>query len=512
MDGNPRDPLLKMTGIVKKFPGTLALDKVDFDLRAGEVHVLLGENGAGKSTLMKILSGAYVKDGGQVFIAGREVELGTPHEAQVNGIGIIYQELSQVPQLSVTENIFLGREKRLGPFIDWKAMHREARALLDQVDADFSERTAARRLSVAHRQMAEIAKALSMRARIIVMDEPTSSLTPHEVEGLFAIIRKLKADGVGIVFISHHLEEVKQIGDRATVLRDGKLVRTMEVKDCQVDDFIELMVGRSLENKYPKVRASLGREMLRVEGLTRSGVVENASLAVRQGEVLGLAGLVGAGRTELCRLVFGADPRDSGEIFIDGGRADIRSPEDAIRNGIGFLTENRKDEGLVLHLSITRNISLPILGSLRRGPFRFITIIDHRRDQAIAEDYFRKLDIRAPSVRKLAGELSGGNQQKVVFAKWIASNSKVLIVDEPTRGIDVGAKVEIYHLINNLAAEGVAILMVSSELPEMLGMSDRILVMCNGRITGELREPADFTQEEVMKYATRFGDKGSDVT
>jgi ribose transport system ATP-binding protein len=353
--------------------------------------------------------------------------------------------------------------------------------------------------------MVEIAKAVSMNSRIIVMDEPTSSLTPHEVEHLFAIIRKLRDQGAGIVFISHHLEEVKEIGDRATVLRDGRLVKTVDVANHGIDDFIEMMVGRTLENKYPKIRAKLGEEILRVENLSRSGAVRNVSLSLQSGEVVGLAGLVGAGRTELCRLIFGADRKDGGRIFVNGREAEIDSPADAIRNRIGFLTENRKEEGLLLHLSITRNISLPILGSLRKGKlFGLIKIIDHARDDAIAENFFKTLDIKAPSVGKKSGELSGGNQQKVVFAKWIASNSKILIVDEPTRGIDVGAKVEIYNLINQLAAEGVAILMVSSELPEILGMSDRILVMCGGRITGELTSPSAFTQEEVMKYATQF--------
>jgi ribose transport system ATP-binding protein len=497
-----------MTGITKKFPGTLALDKVDFDLKAGEVHVLLGENGAGKSTLMKILSGAYVRDGGEISIDGAPVRLGTPASARESGIGIIYQELSQVPQLTAAENIFLGREPRRGPLINWDAVFSESRRLLDSIEADFSEKIAVGKLSVAKKQMVEIAKALSLNSRLIVMDEPTSSLTPHEVERLFRIIRKLRDRGVGIIFISHHLDEVKEIGDRATVLRDGKLVKTVKVAEHGIDDFIEMMVGRALENKYPKVRAEIGAEALRVEGLTRSGVVQDVSLSVRRGEVVGLAGLVGAGRTELCRLIFGADPREAGLIFVEGKEVDIHSPETAIRNGIGFLTENRKEEGLVLHLSITRNISLPILGSLRRGPFRFIKLIDHKRDGELAEEYFKRLNIRAPSVRKRSGELSGGNQQKVVFAKWIASNSKVLIIDEPTRGIDVGAKVEIYNLINKLAAEGVAILMVSSELPEILGMSDRILVMCAGRITGELKDPATFSQEEVMKYATRFSRAG----
>ncbi|MDR1611349.1 MAG: sugar ABC transporter ATP-binding protein [Planctomycetota bacterium] len=502
MDGEPQ--LLTMRNITKKFPGTLALDHVDFDLQAGEVHVLIGENGAGKSTLMKILSGAYVKDGGEIRIAGEPMELGTPAAAQKAGIGIIYQELSQVPQLSVTENIFLGREIRRGPLIDWQAMHAEARRLLQTIEADFSEKIPSRKLSVAHKQMVEIAKALSMNARIIVMDEPTSSLTPVEVERLFKIIRKLSSGGVGVVFISHHLEEIKEIGDRATVLRDGRLVKTLAVEGREIDDFIELMVGRTLENKYPKVPAELGGEALRVEGMSRPGAVDSVSFSVRKGEVLGIAGLVGAGRTELCRLIFGADQRTSGCIFVEGREIRVRAPEDAIKNGIGFLTENRKEEGLLLHLSITRNISLPILGSLTRGPFRFIKLIDHRRDAAIADEYYRKLNIRAPSVRKKTGELSGGNQQKVVFAKWIASNSKALIIDEPTRGIDVGAKIEIYDLINNLAAQGVGIVMVSSELPELLGMSDRILVMCGGRITGELKDPKTFTQEEVMKYAIAF--------
>jgi ribose transport system ATP-binding protein len=497
-----------MRGIVKKFPGTLALDKVDFDLRAGEVHVLLGENGAGKSTLMKILSGAYVKDGGEIWIDGKEVELGYPAAGQENGIGIIYQELSQVPQLTVAENIFLGREKmRKGvPLIDWPCLFTEAEKLLKEIDADFSVKMPVRNLSVARKQMIEIAKALSMNARIIVMDEPTSSLTPHEVERLFGIIRKLKTKGVGVIFISHHLDEVNKIGDRATILRDGCYVKTVDVATSNVGMYIELMVGRTLETKFPKIKATQGKEMLRVENLTAIPDVNNVSLSVRQGEVLGLAGLVGAGRTELCRLIFGADPRDSGKIFIDGQEVRINSPEDAIRNGIGFLTENRKEEGLVLHLSITRNISLPILGSLRReGIFKMIRIIDHARDQAIAEEYFKKLNIRAPSVRKKSGELSGGNQQKVVFAKWIASQSKILIIDEPTRGIDVGAKMEIYNLINKLASEGVAIIMVSSELPELLGMADRIMVMCKGRVTGELTDPVTFTQEEVMKYAVKFG-------
>ncbi|MCC8109203.1 MAG: sugar ABC transporter ATP-binding protein, partial [Planctomycetes bacterium] len=453
-------PLLRMEGITKRFPGTIALNKVKLDLRPGEIHVLLGENGAGKSTLMKILAGAYERDEGEIWIDGKSVQLGNPLAAQAAGVAIIYQELTQIPQLSAAENIYVGREIRKGPFIDWATINRNARELLAQVEADFSEKTVTRKLSVAQRQMVEIAKALSMNAKIIVMDEPTSSLTPHEVEGLFKIMNRLKEQGKGIIFISHHLEEVKEIGDRATILRDGQYINTVDVADHTIDEMIEMMVGRSLVTKYPKIHAPLGEELLRVEGMTRHGAVDNVSFSVRRGEVVGFAGLVGAGRTELCRLLFGADQKDAGKIFVDGKEVNIQSPRDAIRHGIGFLTENRKDEGLVLHMSITRNISMPILETLNRSPFGWLKIIDHKADEALAQEYYEKLGIRAPSVRKKSGELSGGNQQKVVFAKWIASRSLILMIDEPTRGIDVGAKVEIYNLINDLAQQGVGIIMV----------------------------------------------------
>ena len=496
--------LLKMTGITKRFPGTVALNKVHLDLRAGEVLALLGENGAGKSTLMKILAGAYARDEGEIRIGGEKVELGSPLAAKAAGVAIIYQELTQIPQLSAAENIYVGREIKKGPFIDWATIHRNARELLAEVEADFSETTPTRKLSVAQRQMVEIAKALSTNAKIIVMDEPTSSLTPHEVEGLFKIIRRLKSQGKGIIFISHHLEEAKEIGDRATVLRDGCYVDTVDVAEHSIDEMIELMVGRSLVTKYPKIHAPVGDELLRVEGMTRRGVVNDVSFALRKGEVLGFAGLVGAGRTELCRLLFGADQADAGKVFINGEKVSIDSPRAAIRNGIGFLTENRKEEGLVLHMSITSNVSMPILDTLNRSPFPWLKIIDHRRDEELATEYYEKLGIKAPSVRKKSGELSGGNQQKVVFAKWIATRSRILMIDEPTRGIDVGAKVEIYNLINELALQGVGIILVSSELPEVMGMADRILVMCQGRITGELPDPKRFTQEEIMKYAVMF--------
>lgn len=496
--------LLKMSGITKRFPGTIALNKVNLELRVGEVLVLLGENGAGKSTLMKILAGAYTRDEGEIWIEGKKTELGTPLAAQAAGVAIIYQELTQIPQLSAAENIYIGRELKRGPFVDWKTINQSARELLSRVEADFSETTPTRKLSVAQRQMVEIAKALSTNAKIIVMDEPTSSLTPHEVEGLFRIIRHLKEEGKSIIFISHHLEEVKEIGDRATVLRDGCYVDTVNVETHSIDDMIELMVGRSLVTKYPKIHAPIGEELLRVEGMTRRGVVDDVSFTLRKGEVLGFAGLVGAGRTELCRLLFGADPADAGKVFISGKQVSIDSPREAIRKGIGFLTENRKEEGLVLHMSITRNISMPILDTLNRSPFRWLKIIDHKRDEELAQEYYDRLGIKAPSVRKKSGELSGGNQQKVVFAKWIATRSMILMIDEPTRGIDVGAKVEIYNLINDLAQQGVGIILVSSELPEVMGMADRILVMCQGKITGELKNPKEFSQEEIMKYAVMF--------
>ncbi len=500
-----KDTILYMKGITKRFPGTLALDKVDLEVKKGEVHVLLGENGAGKSTLIKILAGAYTKDEGEIYIEGKKVELEGPAHATRLGIAVIYQEFNLVPHLSIAENIFLGREpvKRIGKFelIDWDKMVNDSYSLLKELEIEIDPRKKVRGLSVAIQQMTEIAKALSVNAKIIVMDEPTSALTPAEIKQLFKIIKKLKEKGVSVIFISHHLEEVKEIGDRVTVLRDGKLVGTVNAKDVTIDDLIKMMVGRTLKDKFPKVKVKRGKETLRVENLSRKGILHNISFSLYEGEILGVAGLVGAGRTEMARAIFGADPKDTGKIYVYGEEKQINSPRDAIAAGIGFLTENRKEEGLVLSMNVKENISMAALPNMLRGIF-----IDHQLETRTAEQYVNDLRIKTPTIKKLVAELSGGNQQKVVLAKWLASQSRILIFDEPTRGIDVGAKVEVYQLMNELLKQGVAILMISSELPEILGMSDRILVMCKGRITADLpRESAD--QETIMKYATLYADE-----
>lgn len=497
--------VLMMEGIVKRFPGVIALDRVDFTLYPGEVHVLLGENGAGKSTLMKILSGAYTKDEGKIFISNQEVEIGDPRTAQDLGIAIIYQEFSLIPHLTVAENIFIGREPRKkNGLIDWEVMKKSTQEILKELDADFGALTLVKELSVANQQLTEIAKAISTNAQIIIMDEPTATLTPHEIDKLFSIIRRLKDLNKSIIFISHHLEEAKEIGDRATILRDGKRVATVNVNESTIDDFIKMMVGRTLDEQFPKIYIDHGGEYLRVEGLSRDGFLEDISFSLYEGEVLGVAGLVGAGRTEMCRCIFGADPKTRGRIYVLGEEVIINTPKDAIKAGIGFLTENRKEEGLVLYMNIRENITLPILNSLAKSPLK---IIDKNKQIEISNEYFNRLNIKAPSLERPVNELSGGNQQKVVLAKWLATNSKILIFDEPTRGIDVGAKVEIYELMNELIKQGVAILMVSSEMPEIIGMSDRIMVMCNGRITGLIDDRSCFDQELIMRYATAYRKK-----
>lgn len=499
--GGTETHLLEMRGISKSFPGVKALQGVDLDLRAGEVHVLLGENGAGKSTLMKILSGAYQKDAGTILFKGREVSFETPKAAQDAGIATIYQEFTLIPYLSVTENIFLGDELMRGnlPILDWPAMHRKAAAVLSVLHEAIDPHVALRDLGVAKQQMVEIAKALHHEADLIIMDEPTSALSRHEIDDLFEVIHQLKARGVGIVYISHHLDEVHEIGDRVTVLRDGQRVATMPVKDTTVDQLISMMVGRSLSEQFPKVAAQRGAEVLRVEHLSRTGALHDISFSVYAGEVLGIAGLVGSGRTELARAIFGADQIDGGQIFLDGQPVRIQSPVDAVDRGIALLTEDRKQQGLVLSMSVGNNISLAALGQIAR---RFI--LNHRREETVAADYVRSLNIRTPGLNQQVAFLSGGNQQKVVLSKWLATNPRVLIFDEPTRGIDVGAKVEIYHLMNRLAAEGIAILMISSELPEIIGMSDRVLVMHEGSVAGILGYD-QITQEQIMTLATGAG-------
>lgn len=489
-------PLLEMRGIHKQFPGVVALANVDFEVKRGEVHALVGENGAGKSTLMKILSGVYEADAGHIIFKGQPVSFTTPRQAQVAGITTIYQELNQVTQLTVTENIFLGSEIERGPLIDWREMHRQSRQLLARLHLNVDPRVPLNTLGVAQQQMVEIAKALHHRADLIIMDEPTASLSLHEINDLFEIIRELKANNVSVVYISHHLEEAFAISDRITVLRDGRLVSTQPTSDLNVDSLIRLMVGRDLSEQFPKEAAQRGKEVLRVEGLNQGDLLRDVHFSAYAGEVLGIAGLVGSGRTELANALFGAVPIDSGRIYVDGSPVRIHSPQDAIRHGIALLTEDRKLQGLILQMSVSENITLPVLHRLTRGLFT-----NRRKENTLAQTYVRNIAIKTPSLNQLAMNLSGGNQQKVVLSKWMATDPKVLIFDEPTRGIDVGAKVEIYKLMNQLAQQGVAILMISSELPEVLGMSDRIMVIHEGKIAGFLNRD-EATEEKIMEYAT----------
>ncbi len=494
--GRPDAALLEMRSITKRFPGVLALSEVSFDVEAGEVHALVGENGAGKSTLMKILSGVYERDGGEILFKGKPYEPKSPRQAQVAGITTIYQELNQVPYLSVTENIFLGSELMRGPFVDWPAMDRQASQLLAKLHLDVDPRTQLDHLGVAQQQMVEVAKALHHKADLIIMDEPTSALSVREIEDLFGIIRELQAAGVAMIYISHHLDEAFAVSNRITVLRDGRQAGTYPTNDLNVDKLIRLMVGRDLSEQFPKQEAPRGQEVLRVEGLNQGSKLIDISFSAYAGEVLGIAGLVGAGRTELVRAIFGADAIDAGRIFVDGRPVRIHSPRDAIRHGIALLTEDRKQQGLVLQMSTRENITMAVLNRLTGGPFT-----SQGKEEAVAQGYIDSMAIKTPSQDQLAINLSGGTQQKVVLAKWMATSPKVLIFDEPTRGIDVGAKVEIYKLINEFAREGVAVLMISSELPEILGMSDRIMVIHEGRIAGFL-DRAEATQERILELAT----------
>lgn len=498
MTATPSVPALEMRHITKQYPGVRALDDVSLTVQAGEVHALLGENGAGKSTLMKILAGAQSGDGGEILLNGKVVHIDSPQKAMDLGISIIYQEFNLVPYLSAGENIFLGREPRgvLPGFVDFKTLYNTSQQVIDKLGVKMDARTPINQLSVAQQQMVEIAKATSKQAKIIIMDEPSATLTDHELKALFSLIRQLKAEGVSIVYISHRLEEVFEVCDRATIMRDGHWIASEDVSSLTRDDIIRLMVGRELKDAIPKVAVEPGEPALRVKNLTRKGVLDNVSFEVRQGEVLGIAGLVGAGRTETARVIFGADPLDSGTIEIYGKEVKIRSPQDAIKHGIGLVTEDRKQQGLVLGMAVRENNTLAHLDALST-----IGFIRRKEERQVAEKYRVDLAIKTPSIEQTVQNLSGGNQQKVVLAKWLYTGSRVLIFDEPTRGIDVGAKSEIYKLMNALAAQGVAIIMISSELPEIMGMSDRIVVMHEGRITGELSR-ADATQEKIMHLAT----------
>ncbi|QOZ98345.1 sugar ABC transporter ATP-binding protein [Streptomyces violascens] len=490
---NP-DELLRIENIRKTFPGVVALDSVDFDLRRGEVHVLLGENGAGKSTLIKMLSGAYRPDSGTIHAEGREVRIQSAQDAERLGIATIYQEFNLVPAMTVAENIFLGRQPRRFGLIDRKKMEADAEELLARVGVRVSPRARVRDLGIARLQMVEIAKALSLDARVLIMDEPTAVLTSEEVEKLFAIVRQLRADGVGIVFITHHLEEIAALGDRVTVLRDGRSVEQVPASTPQ-DELVRLMVGRSIDQQYPREHPEQGEPLLTVRGLTRDGVFQDVGFEVRAGEIVGLAGLVGAGRTEVARAVFGADPYDRGSVEVLGRELPRHDVNAAMTAGLGLVPEDRKGQGLVLDASVQENLGLVTLKAASRGG-----LVDLRGQRTAAARIAEQLGVRMAGLGQHVRTLSGGNQQKVVIGKWLLADTKVLILDEPTRGIDVGAKVEIYQLMNELTASGHAVLMISSDLPEVLGMSDRVLVMAQGRVAGELAGDAA-TQDAVMALA-----------
>ncbi len=490
-------PVLEMHGITKQYPGVLALDAVDFTLNAGEVHCLVGENGAGKSTLMKILSGALSKDAGSITIAGGEADIDSPRAAQALGIGMIYQDFKLVPQLSVAENIVLGSEPVLeySRFIDRHAMLRSSRKALEQLGETLDTTLPVAQLTVAKRQVVEIAKAISRNVRILALDEPTASLTDHEIANLFATIRRLKAAGVGVIYISHRLEEIFDIGDRVTVLRDGKVVTACAIADADRRSLIRWMVGRELEQEFPKADLKRGEEILRIEGLS-SPRLRGINLSLYRGEILGLAGLVGAGRTELARTLFGADPVTAGKVFLAGKELHPRSPSDAIRSGIALLTEDRNRYGLIMQMNVRENISLANLSELLRGP-----LVSRTKEISLARKFIDELRIKPPNAEMRVEQLSGGNRQKVILARWLNTKAKVLIFDEPTAGIDVGVKYEIYTLINRLAQEGIGVIVISSDLPELLGICDRIAVMCEGSLTGVL-DRREATQETVMSLAT----------
>jgi len=490
--------VLNMREITKRFPGVLALDSAELSVKQGESHALLGENGAGKSTLVKILAGAYSKDSGEVELFGEKVEIGTPHRAQELGVSIIYQELNLVGSLSVAENIFMGRLKTKGlGHIDWAHIYAQAERILEELDADIDVRKPVNTLGIAQQQMVEIANALSKDARIIIMDEPTAPLTIKETEKLFSVIRKLKENDVTVIYISHRLEEVLQICDRATIMRDGKTVAIDEISNLTLDDIIRYMVGREITEKYPRVEKEIGETVFKVEDLSAGSLIRDITFDVKKGEILGIGGLVGAGRTETARAIFGLDPIKKGHLMINGEQKRIKSPGDAIAAGIGFLTEDRKHEGLVLISSVSKNITLATLHDYLVSGIH----INGSKEQKVVDEYIGKLGIKTPSSNQLTNFLSGGNQQKVVLAKWLLANCDVLIFDEPTRGIDVGAKIEVYNIINQLAKDGKAIILISSEIPELLGICDRILVMARGRVSGIMnRDDAD--QEAVMALAT----------
>lgn len=490
--------LLDMKQIIKSFNGVEVLHGIDFSLRAGTVHALMGENGAGKSTLMKVLAGVHKCDDGEIWLKGKKTEIQSPRHAQELGIAMIHQELSPVPEMTVAENIFLGREPRKGLFVDYKKMYADTEKLLGEMKVRVSPRAKIGRLKVADQQLIEISKAISLNADIIVMDEPTSAITDQEVEILFKTIADLKKKGTGIIYISHKMDEIFRIADDITVLRDGTYVNSWEAKDIDNNTLIKNMVGRELNEIFPKIKVPAKDVVMEVRHFTKENQFEDISFLVREGEILGIAGLIGAGRTELMNAIFGLEKPDSGEVFFEGRKVEIRRPSDAIRHGIAYVTEDRKNEGLVLEMGVGQNITIASMKTLSSGMF-----IKRQEEKKTIDDQIRALRIKVHSPKQLVGKLSGGNQQKVVLAKWMMKNPKLLILDEPTRGIDIGAKSEIYKLMGEFVEKGNSIIMISSEMPEAMGMSDRILVLSNGRLSGELSRE-EFAQEDIMKMAVSY--------
>ncbi len=490
--------ILEMEGIYKEFPGVRALKNVDFRVRKGTIHALLGENGAGKSTLMKILNGMYHADAGKIKFDGNEVKIYSPYNAIQIGISMIHQELSPVPEMTIAENIFLGREvtNKLG-LVDDDELNRRTEKLLQQLEIKLNPSAKMKELSIANTQMVEIAKAISYNSKLIIMDEPTSALTEKEVENLFKIMRSLKEKGVSIIFITHRMDEIFEIVDEITVLRDGEFIGRKSINEVTEEELIEMMVGRELKEMFPKEKVDIGEVLLEVRNFSKNGVFKDISFKVRRGEILGLAGLMGAGRTEVVESIFGITQPDEGEIYINGEKVEIKSPADAIRNRMGLLTEDRKGSGIFLPLTVRDNI---IMASIDKFIDNYL-LINGQKVEKECKNLINQLKIKTPSINQIAKFLSGGNQQKVLIAKWLLTVPEIFILDEPTRGIDVGSKSEIHKLVVEIARQGKAIIMISSELPEILGMSDRIIVMHEGKITGELsREEA--SQELIMKYAT----------
>ncbi|MDC7233892.1 MAG: sugar ABC transporter ATP-binding protein [Spirochaetales bacterium] len=489
--------LLEMKNIRKQFPGVLALDDVSLDVKSGEVHALLGENGAGKSTLIKVLGGIYIPEEGEILIQGRKVHITNVHDSQACGVSVIHQELVLVPKMTVAENIFLGREPMKHGVVHKEKMNEQTTELLKNFDLDISPDSLIEELTIAQQQMVEITKALSFNSRILVMDEPTSSLSDKEVSFLFDTIRKLKQQGVGIIYISHRMSELNEISDRVTVMRDGEYIGTVVTEETGNDTLISMMVGRQLTNYYTRTFMEKKEKVLEVKNLSDGKLLKNISFDLHKGEILGFAGLVGAGRSEVMKCLFGLDPVTEGEFYLDGKAIQIHNPSDAMNHGFALVPESRKEEALFLAQSVKFNTSIKVLSDFIKGIF-----VNNSKEDEIADTYIQKMSIKTPSSRQIVENLSGGNQQKVVIGRWLATQPRILILDEPTRGVDVGAKAEIYAIMNELALQGIAIIMISSELPEVINMSDRVMVMCNGTITGSLSHE-EMDQEKIMYLATQ---------